>query len=90
MRKNFMRRAASTFRGKKQQSLEGETAFQMRAMTYDEVAAPWSRSNQLMGPRLLPSSDDSDNNFSRTPCRIRTEIMITQTSGLTKILCSIS
>jgi hypothetical protein len=39
---------------------------QMRTISYNE-AAPWSRSNHLMGTRLLLSSDDSANNFSRTP-----------------------
>jgi hypothetical protein len=29
-----------------------------------------------MGTRLLPSSDDNDNNFSGTSCRARMEIMI--------------
>jgi hypothetical protein len=42
---------------------------------YDE-AAPWSRSNYLMWIQLLPSSDDSDSNFSGTSCRTRTETMI--------------
>jgi hypothetical protein len=41
-----------------------------------------SRSNYLMGNRLLPSSEDSNNNFSRTPPRTRTEIMMNQTTGL--------
>jgi hypothetical protein len=36
----------------------------MRTDTHNDEAATWSRSNHLMGTRLLPSSDDSDNNFS--------------------------
>jgi hypothetical protein len=39
----------------------------MRTITYNDEAAPWSRSNYLMGTRLLPSSDDSDNIFPGTP-----------------------
>jgi hypothetical protein len=38
----------------------------MKTITYDDEAAPWSRNNHLMGTRLLPSSDDIDNNFSGT------------------------
>jgi hypothetical protein len=36
----------------------------LRTITYNDEAAPWSRSNLPKG--LLPSSDDSDNNFSGT------------------------
>jgi hypothetical protein len=36
----------------------------MRTTTYNDEAAPWSRSNHLMGTRLLPSSDDRGNIFS--------------------------
>jgi hypothetical protein len=46
--------------------------------TYNDEAAPWSRSNHPMGTRLLPSGDDRDNNFLRTPPETRTEIMINQ------------
>jgi hypothetical protein len=45
----------------------------MMAITYDEKAAPWSRSSHLLGTRLLPSRDNSDNNFFEPPCRTRTE-----------------
>jgi hypothetical protein len=38
---------------------------QMRTIIYNDEAAPWSRSNHLFGIRLLPSSDDSNNIFSR-------------------------
>jgi hypothetical protein len=55
----------------------------MRRVTYNEEAAPWSRSNHLMGTRLLPSSDDSDNIFSRTtPGNHWTEIMVNQSTPL--------
>jgi hypothetical protein len=37
----------------------------MRAITYNDEAASWSRSN-LMGTRWLPSSDDNGN-ISGTP-----------------------
>jgi hypothetical protein len=35
-------------------------------ITYKDEAALWSRSNHLMENRLLPSSDDSDDNFCST------------------------
>jgi hypothetical protein len=38
----------------------------MRAITYSDEAAPWSRGDHVSGTRLLPSSDDSDDNFSGT------------------------
>jgi hypothetical protein len=38
----------------------------MRTITYNDEVVPWSRNNQLMETRLLPSSDDSDN-ISGTP-----------------------
>jgi hypothetical protein len=41
----------------------------MRTMTYNDEAAPWSRSNHLMGTGWLPSSDDSDDIFSGIPLR---------------------
>jgi hypothetical protein len=39
----------------------------MRTMTYSDEAAPWSRSDHLMGTRWLPSGANSDNVFSGTP-----------------------
>jgi hypothetical protein len=36
----------------------------MKTITYNDKAAPWRRSNHLMEARLLPSTDDSHNNFS--------------------------
>jgi hypothetical protein len=39
----------------------------MKTITCNDEAAPWSRGKQLMGTRWLPSSDDSDIIFSRTP-----------------------
>jgi hypothetical protein len=48
----------------------------MKTITYDDEAAPWSRSNHLIGTRLFPSSDDRCNNFSGTLCRTRSEIRI--------------
>jgi hypothetical protein len=42
-------------------------SLQMRTITYNDETASCSWSNHLMGTRLLPSSDDSDNIFSRTP-----------------------
>jgi hypothetical protein len=54
----------------------------MRTTAYDDGVTPWSRRNHLTVTRLtrslLLSSDDSDNNFSRTPGRTRAEIMINQ------------
>jgi hypothetical protein len=38
----------------------------MRTITYDDEVACWSRINHLFGTRLIPSSDDRDNNFSET------------------------
>jgi hypothetical protein len=38
----------------------------MKTIANNDEVAPWSGSNHLMGTGLLPSSDDSDNNFSRT------------------------
>jgi hypothetical protein len=49
---------------KEQQSLAGPP-LQMRTITYNDEASPWSRSNHFMRTRLLPSSDDNDNNFSK-------------------------
>jgi hypothetical protein len=46
--------------------LAGRTPLQMRTITYNDEAAPWSRSSHLMRTRSLPSSDDSDDNFSGT------------------------
>jgi hypothetical protein len=47
----------------------------MRIITYNDKVALWSRSNHLIGTRMLPSRN---NNFSETPQRTRTEIMINQ------------
>jgi hypothetical protein len=38
----------------------------MRTITYNDETAPWSRSYHILGARWLPSSDDSNNNFSGT------------------------
>jgi hypothetical protein len=38
----------------------------MRTITYNDEAAPWSRSNHILGTRLFPSSDDSNMSFSVT------------------------
>jgi hypothetical protein len=43
-----------------------------------------------MGTRLLPLSDKNNNSFFRMPCRTRTEIMINQTTDLTKITCTLN
>jgi hypothetical protein len=43
-----------------------------------------------MGTRLFPSSDDSNTNYSRTPHKNKSKIMMDQTTGLTKITCSFS
>jgi hypothetical protein len=48
---------------KEQHILVGQTAPQMSTITYNDEAAPRSRSNCLMGTRLLPSSDDNNDNF---------------------------
>jgi hypothetical protein len=45
----------------------GQMPLQMRTMTYSDEAAPCSKSSHLMGTRWLPSSDDSNDIFSRTP-----------------------
>jgi hypothetical protein len=48
----------------------------VRTITNNDEVAPWSRSNHLMGTRLLPSGDDSDNfSLLQNPW---TEIMIIQ------------
>jgi hypothetical protein len=52
----------------------------MRTMTYNDEAVFWSRSNHLMGTRLLPSSDDSDKIFSGNTF---TEIMVNQNISVT-------
>jgi hypothetical protein len=38
----------------------------MMTVTYNDEAAPWSRSNHILGSRLLPASGDSGKNFSGT------------------------
>jgi hypothetical protein len=55
----------------------------MRTITYNDEAAPWSRSRYLMRTRLLPSSDDSDNIFSNPSGKAWTEIMVNQTTPVT-------
>jgi hypothetical protein len=57
-----------------QQSLTGQITPQMRTITYNDEAVPWSRSSHLTGARVLPSSDDSDSsesNFSPTRPELR-------------------
>jgi hypothetical protein len=51
---------------KEQQILAGQTTLPNELITYNDEAVPWSQSNDVLGTRLFPSSDDSDNNFSRT------------------------
>jgi hypothetical protein len=46
--------------------LQARPPLQMRTVTYNDESVLWSRSNHLMGTRLLPASDDS-NNISGTP-----------------------
>jgi hypothetical protein len=55
----------------------------MRIITYNDEAAPWSRCNHLMGTRLLPSSDDRDNNIYRNLWNPWTEMMVNQTTPVT-------
>jgi hypothetical protein len=38
----------------------------MRKITCNAEAAPWSRTSHLMGTRLFPSGDNSDNNLFGT------------------------
>jgi hypothetical protein len=38
----------------------------MSSITYKDEAATWSRNNHVLGIKLLPTSDDSNNNFSET------------------------
>jgi hypothetical protein len=59
----FMTRTKTTLRNSK--ALYDRPPFQMRTISLHDEAAPWSRSNQLMGTRFVPLSDDHDNNFSR-------------------------
>jgi hypothetical protein len=47
-------------------ALQDRPPLQMRMITYNVKVVPWSRSSHLIGTRLFPSSDDSDNNFSGT------------------------
>jgi hypothetical protein len=49
-----------------QQSLARRDHPQMKTVTYNDEASPWSRSSHALGTRWLPSGDDSDNKFSRT------------------------
>jgi hypothetical protein len=46
--------------------LQDRPPLQVRTIAYNDEAAPWSRSNYLMGTRLLPSTNDRDDIFSRT------------------------
>jgi hypothetical protein len=62
-----------------QQDLTGQITPQMRMITYNGGAACWNRSNHLMGAQQLLSSNNSENKCSRSPPRIRIEIMINQT-----------
>jgi hypothetical protein len=39
----------------------------MKTTTYNDEATPWNRSSYVLGTTLLPSSDDSNNNFSGAP-----------------------
>jgi hypothetical protein len=45
---------------KEQWNMWDRPPLQMGTITYNDETAPWSRSNHLMGTRLLPSSDDRD------------------------------
>jgi hypothetical protein len=38
----------------------------MRTITYNDEAAPWSRSGHVLGSRLLLSREDRNKNFSIT------------------------
>jgi hypothetical protein len=46
--------------------LQDRPPLQMKTIIYNDEAAPWSRNSHLMGTKSLPSSDDSNNIFSRT------------------------
>jgi hypothetical protein len=62
----------------------GQTISQMRTTTYTDETILWNRSNHLMGTRSLPSSDDSNNNFSETFLwNFQTEIMDNQNQSMT-------
>jgi hypothetical protein len=50
---------------RKSKDLQDRPPLQMRTIAYNDEATSWSRSNHLMGTRLLPSSGDSNNIFSR-------------------------
>jgi hypothetical protein len=58
--------------------LQGRTPLQIRTIASNDEATPWSKNNHLMGARLLHSSDDSENTFSRDALRTRTEVMVNQ------------
>jgi hypothetical protein len=46
--------------------LQDRPPLQKRTISYNDEAALWSKSNYLFGKILVPSSDDSGNNFSKT------------------------
>jgi hypothetical protein len=75
----FMTRTDTT--PKEQQSLKRK-----REIAYIGKAAPWSGSNHHMGIRLFPSSNNSENNFSGTPPRPGTEILINQATLCLRLL----
>jgi hypothetical protein len=72
----FMTRNQNYPRGSEWHGLTGHIIPKKRTMTYNVVAALWSRRNHLMGTRFLSSSDGRDNNLSVIPCRARTKILI--------------
>jgi hypothetical protein len=50
-------------------NLQDRPPLQMRTVTHNDEAAPWSRRNHVLGTRSLPSNDDCDINFSGTLLR---------------------
>jgi hypothetical protein len=55
----------------------------MRTITYNDEAALWIRSNYLLGIRLLPSSDSSNDIFSKHLWEHLDEIMVNQNTPVT-------
>jgi hypothetical protein len=56
----------------------------MKTSTYNDEAAPWGRSDDLVGIRLVPSSNDSNNNFSGTLLQnTQDELMVNQNTPMT-------
>ena len=53
-----------------------KTAHKMKAIIYQGETAPWSRGKHLVGTRLLPSSDKSEDKFFRTMMQTRHETAI--------------